>query len=170
MFDTSEITVLRDCGPNCQWEAARIWAAATAHRDSKPEAAPTATSLPTIQRALESPGATLHLAHLSGQACGFAVVTPQQHDLEIVYLGVDPAVWGRGVASQLLRDVIRHAEEQQQVEVELWVYDDNPRAIDLYLRAGWSPTSDARRHTRSGRLERRYVRRVFPPPSPSPGV
>jgi ribosomal protein S18 acetylase RimI-like enzyme len=114
--------------------------------------------LPIIERGLEPAGATLHLAYLRKQPSGFAIVVPQHGGLEILYLGVDPTAWGNGIASRLLLDVVQYAEENSHRNVELWVYDDNARAVDLYQRAGWAGTDDVRIHPRSGRLERRHVR------------
>lgn len=163
MSGTHDVAVVRDRTLPSQWEAARIWAAATAHRDNKPEPAPVEAALPIIERGLEPAGATLHLAHLREQPSGFAVVVPQHGGLEILYLGVHPTAWGNGVAGRLLADVMEYAEESSRSEVELWVYDDNARAVDLYQRAGWSGTDDVRIHARSGRLERRHVRSIANP-------
>lgn len=163
VFDTEGAAVVRDRAPSSQWEAARIWAAATAERDKNPEPASVEAALPIIERGLQPVDATLHLAYLREQPVGFAVVVPQPCGLEILYLGVDPTAWGSGVASQLLSDVAAYAGETSRPELELWVYDDNARAVDVYRRAGWSGTDDVRIHPTSGRLERRHVRRILGP-------
>nr|WP_253942533.1 GNAT family N-acetyltransferase [Nocardioides sp. zg-1230] len=161
VLDTGGVVVVRDRDPSSQWAAARIWAVATAERDNKPEPAPVEAALPIIERGLRPDDATLHLAYLRDEPVGFAVVVVQPGGLEIVFLGVDPDAWGRGIASRLLSDVTDYAAETSRPEVELWVYDDNARAVELYRRAGWSATDDVRIHPTSGRLERRHVRSVL---------
>ena len=160
VLETDGVVVVRDRDPSSQWEAARIWAAATAQRDNKSEPAPIEAALPIIERGLRAADATLHLACLHQQLVGFAVVVVQAGGLELLYLGVDPAAWGSGVASRLLLDITDYAAETSRSEIELWVYDDNARAVDVYRRAGWSATGDVRIHPRSGRLERRHVRNL----------
>lgn len=152
------VSVARVQGASSREDAARIWAAATAHRDGKSEPAPTPSALPIIERGLSHAGATLHLASLRERAAGFALVVPQDRGLEILYLGVDPQAWGAGVASRLLADVCEYANETSSPEVELWVYDDNTRAVDVYTRSGWVDTGEMRIHPTSGRRERRYSR------------
>jgi ribosomal protein S18 acetylase RimI-like enzyme len=159
------VSVTRDQGAFSRGEAARIWAAATAHRDGESEPAPTSSALPIIERGLGHAGATLHLAALRDRAAGFALVVPQDRGLEILYLGVDPQAWGAGVASRLLEDVCEYAKETTRPEVELWVYDDNTRAVDVYTHAGWIDTDEVRIHPTSGRRERRYARSMTDPRS-----
>ncbi|MCK9824455.1 isochorismatase family protein [Nocardioides cavernae] len=158
--DDSDVEVARDKGPLSQWEAARIWAASTARRDDKPEPAPVESALPIIERGLRAPGSTLHLALRGSDAVGFAVVVPSEDGLEILYLGVDPNAWGAGVAGHLLCDVTDHAVETARKAVDLWVYDDNTRAVEVYRRHGWLETDEVRIHATSGRREQRFVRNV----------
>ncbi|WP_268111572.1 GNAT family N-acetyltransferase [Nocardioides pini] len=165
MSTSLNVSVTRDQGASSRGEAARIWAVATAHRDGRSEPAPTSSALPVIERGLGHAGATLHLASLRGRAAGFALVVPQDRALEILYLGVDPQAWGAGVASRLLADVCEYANEMSSQEVELWVYDDNTRAVDVYTRAGWVDTGEVRIHPTSGRRERRYARSTTDPRS-----
>ena len=108
-------------------EAARIWARATAHRDGDPQPATVEEALPVIHRALTPPGATLHLSELDGRADGFVVLEPHGPTVEIVYLGVDPRAWGRGVGAALVTAATEHAAATGASGLELWVYDDNDR-------------------------------------------
>jgi ribosomal protein S18 acetylase RimI-like enzyme len=165
---TEDVAVVRDRSPDSQWEAARIWAAATAHRDDDPEPAPTEEALPIVRDGLEPAGASLHVARRAGRAVGFAVVVPRGEGLEILYLGVDPADWGGGVAGRLLGDVVSRARESARSTVDLWVYDDNARAVAVYERSGWAGTTDVRTHPRSGRSERRFTRLLSAGPAGSP--
>lgn len=159
------LRVTRAADAAARWEAARIWAAATAHRDARPEPAPTSSALPIIEEGLAHGGASLHLATLREHAVGFALTVPREHNLEILYLGVDPDSWGAGVARGLLEDVTGFANDIGRPAVELWVYDDNTRAVDVYRRAGWSGTDDVRIHPRSGRRERLHIRSSSSPAS-----
>ena len=160
VLDPSDVSVARDKGSASRREAARIWAAATAHRDGEPAPAPVELAMPIIERGLGPAGSVLHLAYLGTRAAGFAVVVPHGRSLEILYLGVDPDAWGAGVASRLLLDVTDYAVEAARSEVDLWVYDDNVRAVNVYRRAGWHATNDVRAHATSRRRERRYTSRV----------
>ena len=143
--------------PTSRRHAARIWAAATAFRDADPAPAATEEALPIIDNALARPGGALLLAEQSGFVVGFALVTRQDESMEVQYLGVDPAAWGSGVGASLLAAVAAHANRSGAVDPQLWVYEDNERAVRLYERAGWRRTDDSRRHHISHRRERRYV-------------
>ncbi len=156
----SNAAVARDKSSVSQWEAARIWAASTAQRNGEPEPASVESALPIIERGLRAPGSTLHLAAVGTKASGFAVVVPRDDGLEILYLGVDPDAWGAGVAGWLLRDVTDYAVESARTDVDLWVYDDNVRAVNVYRRYGWLETDEVRIHATSGRRERRFVKNM----------
>lgn len=160
MVNISDVAVARDEGSASRWAAARIWAASTAQRDGKPEPPPVESALPIIERGLRAPGSTLHLASLGPKAAGFAVVVPREDGLEILYLGVDPNAWGAGVAGRLLCDVTDCAVEKARAEVDLWVYDDNTRAVNVYRRHGWLETDGVRVHATSGRREQRFVKKM----------
>ena len=88
---------------------------------------------------------------------GFALVAPRPETLELFHLAVDPRTWGRGLASELLRAVDSRAGVVGRRTLELWVIDDNQRAVGVYERAGWSRTEETRRDAMSGRIERRLV-------------
>lgn len=139
-------------------EAARIWAHATAHRDGDPDVATVEEALPVIDRALSPDGASLHLAETAGGALGFVVLEPHGPAVEVVYLGVDPHAWGAGVGGALVAAASEHAAATGASRLELWVYEDNERAVSLYRRTGWQQTGDVRTHRISHRLERRYER------------
>lgn len=151
------LTTRSSTGLEARREAARIWAHATAHRDGDPEPATVEESLLVIDRVLRPEGASLHLAELEGRVAGFVVLEPHGSTVEVVYLGVDPCAWGSGVGAALVAAATEHAAITGATGLELWVYDDNERAVALYRRTGWQPTDEAREHRRSGRLERRYV-------------
>lgn len=67
-----------------------------------------------------------------------AVAAPAPvRSLEILYLGVDPADRGQGLARQLLKRVEAFAHEHDFAQLDLSVYLDNTAAIELYLSEGW---------------------------------
>jgi ribosomal protein S18 acetylase RimI-like enzyme len=156
------VDVLQAQGADAVAESAAIWARAAACRDHDPEPATVEETVPGIQRRLRIDGAKLLLARRDGHAVGFAVVAPRARTLELCYLGVDPDAWGTGVGSRLLLGVVDHAREIGRETLELWVINDNERAIRVYERSGWVGTGEVKRVPSSGRLERRFLRRSGP--------
>lgn len=138
--------------------AAGIWSRAKARRDgsSTPDGADSA--VPGVRRRLALDGSTLLLAGRGSEAVGFAVCAPREVTLELFYLAVDPDAWGDGVGALLLASVDDLARVCGRDALELWVIDDNARAIAVYERAGWEPTGELVRDDTSGKLERRFVR------------
>jgi [ribosomal protein S18]-alanine N-acetyltransferase len=57
---------------------------------------------------------------------------------DVVTLAVDPAHWGRGAGTALLRALIDAADVRGCAEVLLEVREDNPRARRLYQRNGFT--------------------------------
>jgi GNAT superfamily N-acetyltransferase len=140
--------------------AATIWARARAQRDGAPQPLGIEETLPGIHRRLALEGATLLLAWQGGRPVGFTLFAPRSRTLEVFYLAADPDVWGTGVASHLLLTIERHARELGHKTLELWVIDDNERAVRLYERAGWRSTDDVKRDAPQSRPERRFLRHV----------
>lgn len=141
-------------------ECAAIWARAKACRDQDAEPATIEETMPGIWRRLSIDGASLFLARRDGHPVGFLLVGPRARTLEVFYLAVDPDVWGCGVGSRLLLSAEDHAREIGRETLELWVINDNERAIGVYERSGWLGTDEVKRDTSSGRLERRFLRHV----------
>jgi ribosomal protein S18 acetylase RimI-like enzyme len=143
-------------------DAARIWAEATAARDGDPQVAPLEVARPLIEAVVSGSTESLLLiaraAH--GEALGFAASGPvgagHERRAELRYLGVRPDAWGGGVARQLLHAIAEQLRGLGFVEAELWVNQDNPRAIALYRLAGWQRAPEIRVNPRSGRLMERY--------------
>ncbi|MDZ7912701.1 MAG: GNAT family N-acetyltransferase [Rhodococcus sp. (in: high G+C Gram-positive bacteria)] len=111
-----------------------------------------------IERRLDKAGAVILSAERDDRTVGFVLVAPQRSVLEIFYLAVDPAMWGRGIATQLLRSVETHANTMKCATLQLWVIDGNDRAIGVYENAGWTRTDTTQVDVASGRVERRLVR------------
>ncbi|GAA4015349.1 hypothetical protein GCM10022247_42760 [Allokutzneria multivorans] len=138
-------------------EAAAIWARATARRDDEAEPATVEQAMPGILRRLSLDGAELIMARREGRAVGFALVAPRAETVEVFYLAVDPDAWGGGVGSELLREVDEHARAIGRDTLELWVINDNERAIAVYERAGWVATGEV---SQEARPHRRFLRRL----------
>jgi GNAT superfamily N-acetyltransferase len=139
-------------------QAAAIWAQATKRRDQSQKLASAEEKVPGIERRLALDGAELFLARRADRPVGFAVVAPRGETLELFYLAVDPEAWGSGVGTRLLQRVDEHAREIGRESLELWVIDDNERAIRVYQRSGWAGTEQTKMS--AGRMERRFTRAV----------
>lgn len=153
-----DITIAEETGDDALLRAAAIWAGATAKRDGLPAPAPAETKLRGLRAALSSPGASLHLARRTASPVGFTLLVPRPATLEIRYLGVAPLAWGSGLGGRLLDHVLAYAATQGHPAVDLWVLEDNDRAVATYARAGWQPTDEVKSQIDSRRTERRYVR------------
>ena len=55
-------------------------------------------------------------------------------------LYVSPESAGKGVGSKLLTEVIANLEQIDKAEITLWVFKENPTAIGLYRKFGFSKT------------------------------
>lgn len=55
-------------------------------------------------------------------------------------LYVSPENAGKGVGSKLLSEVIANLEQIDKAEIKLWVFKENPTAIGLYRKFGFSET------------------------------
>ena len=141
-------------------EAAAIWSEATALRDGTLMARKVEELIPGVRRRLSLDEAELLIARSSGDAAGFTLYAPRQDTLEIFYLAVHPDAWGKGVAGQLLREVEKRAREMNHRMLELWVIDDNERAINLYAHCGFVRTHDTKEVTSSTRTERRLLKQL----------
>ena len=118
------------------------------------------TLIPGVRRRLSLDEAELLIARSSGVAAGFTLYAPRQDTLEIFYLAVHPDAWGKGVAGQLLREVEKRAREMNRRMLELWVIDDNERAISVYAHNGFVRTDETKEVTSSTRTERRLLKQL----------
>ena len=143
-------------GSAAAWDAASVWARATAQRDQLPVAPSSEDKLAGIQSALAHDGAQLLIVRSNEQALAFSITIPRGCVLEVLYLAVDPDAWGTGIAGHLLNHLHRQSKKTR-TPMELWVIADNSRAIAVYERAGWIPTSDTKVRNPAGRVERRYI-------------
>ncbi|NJC21917.1 GNAT superfamily N-acetyltransferase [Arthrobacter pigmenti] len=157
---TSNVHVSQARGPGEVAECAAIWARATARRDNESFPATVETALPGLQRRLAIDGSKLIVLRLRGMPTGFTLFAPREETLEVFYLAVDPEAWGSGLGTRLLSEAEHFARELNLTILELWVIDDNDRAIGVYEHAGWNRTDELQRDRTSGRWERRFIRRL----------
>lgn len=71
-------------------------------------------------------------------------------------VAVDPDLWGRGIAREVVSDVCSRAPGRDYREMQLFTHDSNARARRLYESMGWilAPETET---TASGELMVRYV-------------
>jgi [ribosomal protein S18]-alanine N-acetyltransferase len=84
------------------------------------------------------------VATLGGSPVGYALATwhaPQQI-CHLVRIAVVPAYQGRGIARQLLHDVIAHAHTRGAAHITLNTQHDNHAAQALYARSGFVPNGE----------------------------
>lgn len=154
----ADVRIMRDDSAESQRAAAGIWACATAKRDGLLVPAAAEDKLPGIQHRLSTSGGSLHIAYLRGETAGFVLVVAQESVLEVVYLAVAPGAWGAGIGRSLLTYVDDLACVARIGRLELWVIDDNERAVGVYERSGWKPTEDLK--ISAGRSERRLIKEL----------
>lgn len=120
----------------------RLWTRVIATRDG-------AAVIPEVQQraraAFDQPIARFAVIG-SGTGSGptvFALTIATQHRTALLSrLCVDPGATSHGLGSTLLADAVEHAGEAGFVRIDLDVRQTNTRAIALYARAGFAPTSE----------------------------
>ncbi len=153
-----DIQIRGDRSAEGMYAAASIWARATAKRDNLVAPAPVEEKLPGIQQRLSTDAGSLHIAYLRGDAVGFVLMVTHATVLEVVYLAVAPEAWGSGIACRLLAYADDQARALNLSSLDLWVIDDNVRAVHVYERSGWRRTEDLKTQSSTGRTERRLVK------------
>lgn len=147
--------------PHLVKAAALVWAHATAVRDRRPRPQTGGEKIRGIQRRLGLDGARLLLAWREGQCVAFTLFAPQAQSLEIFYLAVAPQAWGQGIAGHLLAAAEDHARSIGRSALELWVIDDNHRALEVYTRSGFVDTAQTKMDESSGRFERQLRKHII---------
>ncbi|MGP9784575.1 GNAT family N-acetyltransferase [Glutamicibacter sp. AOP12-B1-11] len=155
-----ELQLVLSLEPDGVNEAALIWARATAVRDQRPEPLTGEEKILGIQRRLQLEGAKLLVANRKDSCVGFALFAPHEESLEIFYLAATPEVWGSGVASSLLVAVEEYAKSIGRAALELWVIDDNSRALAVYEGSGFVGTEQVKHDQLSGQIERRMLKEI----------
>ena len=80
---------------------------------------------------------------------------------DVVTLAVDPAHWGRGAGTALLRALVDAANLRGCAEVLLEVREDNPRARQLYLRNGFTEVGIRRGYYQPSGVDAVVMRKVL---------
>jgi GNAT superfamily N-acetyltransferase len=104
------------------------------------------------------------VAEDDGELVGFAAAGPgRDEDLdlttELYALYGRRAYWGQGLGHRLVTAVLGEADSF------LWVFRDNARARDFYVRHGYRPDGAEKLEEHLGGVEIRMVRRAWSPPS-----
>jgi RimJ/RimL family protein N-acetyltransferase len=88
-------------------------------------------------------GAHNLVAWHEGTAVGTAVGIPDRHEIgsrEIVAIWVEPEFRGRGLAQQLVMNLVGWATDASADAIALWVSDGNDVARRVYERCGFTET------------------------------
>jgi ribosomal-protein-alanine N-acetyltransferase len=87
---------------------------------------------------MASPGVAGFLIEADDQPMGFALWRRAAAEAELLTLAVSPMHRRRGVGRGLLAAVVRDARESGAIELFLEVGTDNPAALSLYDKAGFT--------------------------------
>jgi ribosomal protein S18 acetylase RimI-like enzyme len=113
-----------------------------AMRDALVQAAP-ARRRSAWRKALEGSGYGAWVAEVDGEPAGFIdliVCSDVSHGGKIGLVNgpaVDERFRGRGLGENLLREAVRHCEEQDVIELHVWRDHDNAWAIGLFEKVGF---------------------------------
>ena len=92
---------------------------------------------------------SVYIAELHGRIIGFCIWhQPAKDEAELLNLAVDPAYRRHGVASRLLRTLLREVAGTVFLEVA----ENNPGAIALYQRLGWEAIATRRGYYEMGKI------------------
>lgn len=78
------------------------------------------------------------LAHAAGTPLALGLVARRGYSCRLVAMGVVREASGQGVGRQLLAQLLAEARERGQARYVLEVLEQNPRALALYQRAGFT--------------------------------
>ena len=146
------------------WEAARL---ATGRRPSPERRGRVADEVAARVEA----GDVVLLAHYGARPGGMLVAEPYRDGTQPVpgcghvsMVFVDPALWGCGIASALLRSLQRGDSGPGWSRLSVWTREDNRRARRLYAARGFVDTGE-RSPLHEGDLICRYEWRAVSPAS-----
>ncbi|MDP9110632.1 MAG: GNAT family N-acetyltransferase [Candidatus Eremiobacteraeota bacterium] len=96
--------------------------------------------------------ADLLVAEVDGKLAGMLLGSPVREDrgsgpvieglAHISWVAVEPAYWGRGVATLLIEELLDIFRAKKVSRVRLWTHQDNVRAQRIYERLGFRPTGE----------------------------
>ncbi len=106
---------------------------------------------------LENPACSMLVLEEGGGLRGYALLwarapegathqLPFERPLEVARFYVDPALHGTGAAGQLMASVLAHAVTAGHDGVWLQVWEQNPRAISFYAKAGFMDVGETTFH------------------------
>lgn len=109
---------------------------------------------------LSLPGGRDLVVLLDGAAVGMVsgVRTPDDRTVELISMWVSPAGRGRGVGNRLIQAIAQWASEQGASTLRLSVMRDNPKAIALYERHGFTTAADGDDAESRERLLEKHLR------------
>lgn len=104
----------------------------------------------SICRRITNDNADLLIAEVGGKLAGMLLGSPSRENrgdgpiiagwAHVSWVAVDPAYWGRGIATQLMEDLLERLREKKFRHVQLWTHQDNVRAQRVYERLGFTAT------------------------------
>ena len=86
-----------------------------------------------------------HVIQKDGSDVGFFTVVASRDALELDKISIAPSHQGRGIGSQVIRDLIGMAM-RGGLPIVLYVLKPNTRAFDLYKRLGFKPSGESDTH------------------------
>ncbi len=114
------------------------------YREFQKEASDPGAARAFLQARFDHGESFVFVAHVADAPAGFAQLYPSYSSVSLARvfilndLFVDPSVRRKGVASQLLAAVERHAWSLGAVRVTLNVANDNAQGQALYEKRGWT--------------------------------
>jgi GNAT superfamily N-acetyltransferase len=107
------------------------------------------------------------VAELDGEFAGYCYVAAPGRDEdigpeipELVAIYVEPSAWGSGIGTALIGQAEREAGRRGFVEMYLWTFAANERALGFYRARGWGRDGAERVHPRAGVKAVRLRKRV----------
>ena len=97
---------------------------------------------PELAAIIHGEGTEIHVLYVEGSPAGFFELDlgGLPDEAEIAYFGVVPEFQGRGLARFFLSEAVSAAWTRQPARLVIHTNTlDNPRALQLYQRAGFSP-------------------------------
>jgi [ribosomal protein S18]-alanine N-acetyltransferase len=105
----------------------------------------------------------------AGTVLGYAGLLAVGAQADVQTMAVRRDAWGRGFGRRLLGALLEDAERRGAGQVLLEVRADNPRAEDLYARAGFERIAVRRNYYERAGVDAVVMRRRAPRPEGRPG-
>jgi RimJ/RimL family protein N-acetyltransferase len=93
---------------------------------------------------LEEPGVRVLVRDADDGSGGRLDLLAAYDDRSLRHLAVHPDLWGTGLASTAIEEVLHAMDLRGTAVAELWCLEENRRARRLYEHLGWRPTDDRR--------------------------